>query len=212
MGTMLDFNGGGLQFDGVFDPSVRAITIQAGGAIFDTQTNHIIFENAIGDGGDGGLTKKGSGVLTLSAAPNYKGATTVNGGILEIAGGIDAAQMSVIDVLSGTACLKSVNVNKSSLNITTSAAATFEVEDGMHLVGTITGDGITLVDGGASLTVKTINQRTLTIGSGGKITIQPLGSGPLSGSCLVVPEPSTLILLISSFMLFAFAWAKRLHW
>ena len=211
-GTMLDFNGGGLQFDAVFDPSVRAITIQAGGAIFDTQANNITLENAIGDGGAGGLTKKGSGILTLSAVPNYKGATTVDGGTLKIAGGIDAAQMSLIDVLSGTACLKSVNVNKSSLNITTSASATFEVEDGTHLVGSITGNGITQVDSGASLIAKSINQGILRIGSGAKITIQPIIAGPLSGSSLTVPEPSTLILLVSSFIIFAFAWAKRLQW
>ena len=73
-GTALNFNGGGLQFAGVYDPSTRTVTIQAGGATLDTQTNNITLNNAVACTSGGGLTKLGSGTLTLAAANNWTSA------------------------------------------------------------------------------------------------------------------------------------------
>ena len=81
------FNGGTLQFAAPFDPTFgRTVTIGAGGATIDTQSNNITFGNAIGNGGSGGLTKIGTGTLTLnSAAPeSYSGSTTVYAGTLKL--------------------------------------------------------------------------------------------------------------------------------
>ncbi|MGD0381933.1 MAG: autotransporter-associated beta strand repeat-containing protein, partial [Thermoguttaceae bacterium] len=82
-GTALNFNGGGLQFSGVYDPSTRTMTFQSGGATLDTQNNNIILANAIGNGGSGGLTKNGQGLLTLSSNPTYTGQTVISEGQLQ---------------------------------------------------------------------------------------------------------------------------------
>ena len=84
-GTALNFNGGGLQFAGVFDPSLRTMTFQSGTATLDTQANNITLSKSIGNGGNGGLTKQGSGTLILSVSPSYKGATVIGGGTLQLA-------------------------------------------------------------------------------------------------------------------------------
>lgn len=97
--------------------------------------------NPIGNGGSGGLVKKGTGKLTLNAFINFIGDTAINGGTLEIAGGIDPSGTSLIDVQSGTAVLETVKVSKTNLNINTAALATFEVLNGAHVVGDITGRG-----------------------------------------------------------------------
>jgi len=208
-GTALNFNGGGLQFSGVYDPSVRSMTFQAGGATLDTQTYNITMANPIGNSGVGGLVKKGTGKLTLNALINFSGDTTINGGTLEFAGGIDPNGTSLIDVLSGTAVLKTVNVNKTNLNINTAALATFELVNHMHSVGTITGTGTTQVDAGASLTAQSISQGTLTIASGATLTIQAIPGGPLANPIAPVPEPSALVLLSAVFILAIYAWARK---
>jgi autotransporter-associated beta strand protein len=163
-----------LQFAAAFDPSIRTMTFQAGGATLDTQTYNVTFADSIGNGGAGGLTKKGSGTLTLNALANYGGNTTVNKGTLIFAGGIVAGGTSLIDVQSGTAVLNTVGVNKTNLNIITAAGATFEIADSAHAVGAISGSGITKVDAGASLSAASIVQGTLTIGSGGIVTIRAI--------------------------------------
>jgi autotransporter-associated beta strand protein len=153
--------------------------------------------------GTGKLIKSGTGTLTLNALNTYSGDTTVNGGTLEIAGGIGASGTSLIDVQSGKAVLKTVNVSKENLDVTTAVSATFEVFDGTHDVDLIDGGGITQVDSGATLTASSIHQNTLTIGSGAKVVIRPLPGGPLSGTITPVPEPSVFILMAGAAVLLA---------
>ncbi len=96
-GIALNFNSGGLQFDGVYDPSARTMTFQSGGAIIDTQANNIILAGAIGNSGAGGLSKNGSGTLTLSGTITYTGDTFINDGALQLLTGTTS-----LDDISGT--------------------------------------------------------------------------------------------------------------
>jgi autotransporter-associated beta strand protein len=162
--------------------------------------------------GTGGLIKQGSGTLTLNALNSYSGSTTVNGGILQIAGGIDPGGTSLIDVRSGTAVLKTINVGKANLYVDTADTAIFEVADGVHEIGAINGSGSTLVDSGAALTAASIFQNTLTIGSGGMVVIRAIAGGPSSGEISPVPEPSALVMLAAVFILAAITGVKKRLW
>ena len=51
--------------------------------------------------GSGGLTKVGTGTLTLSGANSYTGATNINGGTLAVSGGAVIADASAVTVASG---------------------------------------------------------------------------------------------------------------
>lgn len=98
-----NFNGGTLQalanqtsgngwFETANTGNFRAVTttVKAGGAKIDTNgfTTNIntvlAHDSGLGVTPDGGLTKSGSGTLTLGAANTYTGATTISGGTLAL--------------------------------------------------------------------------------------------------------------------------------
>ncbi|KDD14367.1 autotransporter outer membrane beta-barrel domain-containing protein, partial [Bordetella bronchiseptica] len=84
----LALNGGTLRFNNSFDLAAsRAITTNAPGSTIDTQG----FDTTIAQniGGNGGLTKTGTGTLTLDGNNSYTGGTTLSEGT--IAMGTDSA-------------------------------------------------------------------------------------------------------------------------
>ena len=101
--TALDFNGGGLQFAAVADPSAATMTFNARQTILDTNGYNITFSNPIGGGGAGGIYKKGAGTLTLAGSGNFTGGVFVGGGALDIESGFALAATSFVDVFSGAA-------------------------------------------------------------------------------------------------------------
>ena len=206
--AIFNFGGGTMRATNSFTTDVPiTLTSINGNASIDTQNNNVTISSPVS--GSGGLDKNGAGILTLSALISYSGHTTVNSGTLEIAGGIGPSGTSLIDVQSGTATLKTTPINKSNLNINTAALATFEVVNGAHVVGAISGSGITKVDDGASLTTASINQGTLTLGIGATVTIQPIPGGPQGGAITPVPEPNDFVLLGAALVMLWYAWAKK---
>ncbi len=79
----LTFDGGNLRWDAQFnlDPG-RAITLNAGGGTLRTRTFSTTISQAIT--GAGGLTKAGSGTLTLDGANTYSGDTTIDNGVVRL--------------------------------------------------------------------------------------------------------------------------------
>jgi hypothetical protein len=203
-----NFGGGTLQASGNFTTTLpMTLTGDGGNANLDTAGYAVTLSGVLS--GTGGLNKLGSGTLTLSAKETYAGDTTINGGTLAIAGGIDPNGTSLIDIQSGTAMFKTVNVSKLDLDINTAALATFEVLNGSHAVGAIAGSGITQVDAGASLTAQSISQGTLTLGIGARVTIQPIPGGPLGDTIAPVPEPASFVLLSGAFIVAIYVWARK---
>ena len=82
----ITLNGGGLQWatGTTTDISSRLAALGAGGGTFDTNGNNVALASSLS--GSGGLTKAGTGTLTLSVANSYLGGTTVNAGTLQISG------------------------------------------------------------------------------------------------------------------------------
>ena len=85
-----NFNGGTLEANKdntSFMTDLSAADVENGGAIIDDGGFDITIGQALLNGGSGGLTKKGSGTLTLSGASTYIGATDVEAGTLTVNGG-----------------------------------------------------------------------------------------------------------------------------
>jgi autotransporter-associated beta strand protein len=120
--------------------------------------------------GSGSLIKLGSGILILENSAAHQGQTIIQDGAL---------------ALDTTGQLE---------NSTIANDATFQILDGIHTVGAITGAGAIEIDSGA-LTADSISQNVLTIGAGATLTIAPLAGGPLGGGLKPVPEPLTIVFL-----------------
>lgn len=81
-GSNLAFDGGTLRFlAGV--TTNRAVTLNAGGGIVDTDGNNATFASTVS--GAGSLTKTGIGTLTLTGTNAYTGATAIAAGTLVLA-------------------------------------------------------------------------------------------------------------------------------
>ncbi len=151
--TKLNFNGGTLKAKSSttsFLSGLDGAYVQAGGAKFDTNGYNVTVAQSlltgVGTGSDGGLTKSGSGTLTLTGNLAYTGATQINAGQITVA---------------GTCTLSSVVGASGTLALGTNAVVT---------VGTLVAD-------------------TLIIGA----TVSAATS-----SAEAVPEPATLLLLITA--------------
>ncbi len=109
-----------------FVGATDGIFVSAGNAVIDTQISNVgiaanLQENPSSTGG--GLTKNGSGVLTLSGAFGTTGATVINGGSVRFnsAAGYTLAQTTSgaggVGVQQGTVAVTSASFSPASLNI-----------------------------------------------------------------------------------------------
>lgn len=90
------FNSGTLQAtadSATFIAGLGTADILAGGAIIDTQAFNVTASQSLG--GSGGLTKSGTGTLTLTGNSTYAGATLVSAGTLLVNGSIGSSSVTV---------------------------------------------------------------------------------------------------------------------
>lgn len=88
-GSYFNFNGGTLTpYTALnannFIQSLTALTVKNGGAIIDTPNINLVISQPLLNGGSGGLTKLGTGTLTLSGASTYVGANVISAGELVV--------------------------------------------------------------------------------------------------------------------------------
>jgi autotransporter-associated beta strand protein len=168
----ITFSGGGLQFlaSGTSDVSSR-IKNSTSAVLLDTNAQNITFGSAIDGSNTGGLTKIGSGTLTLSASNSYTGTTTIDAGTLNVSGTVaDVSNNSNFTVQSdGAAGAVSNNVGATATNNGSVAslanAGTFtnsgNITGGVTTNGTLANTGLIggalEVDGG-SATIAALGQ------------------------------------------------------
>jgi autotransporter-associated beta strand protein len=170
----LNFDGGTLRYDGgnAADISGKVVTIGSGGATIDTNGNDVTYAGAIGNGGLGGLTKTGTGTLTLQGSNTQTGATAITGGVLSISSNDnlgDAATGAGLTLNGGTlntsADLALDNAGANSRAVTIGASGgTFSTDIATTLTvsGAVTGSAALTKSGAGTLVLSADNSTTLS--------------------------------------------------
>ncbi len=135
------------------------------------------------------------GTLQVDAGGTSGGSFNIN----RIGGTVSVTPGAELDILAGaTVNLSGANAlsdGTDSVNIVNNGD--FDVLNGNHQVGAITGNGSVMVEDDTTLAVQSIITGGIRIGPGAKLIIMPSTGGPLAGdtSFTAVPEPSALVLL-----------------
>ena len=130
----LQFGGGTLAVNtGFVMSNNRGIALNSGGGTIDVASGQTLGIGGVITGANN-LTKSGSGILTLSGANTYSGATTVNAGLLK--------------VVSGGAISSSTTVNNGGTFDVGGTAGSVQVNNGGLLKGSGSVGAFTLASGG----------------------------------------------------------------
>lgn len=189
----LTFTGGTLQYGtGITTDYSTRVANSTGAVAIDTNGNNVTFASSLAATNTGGLTKSGTGTLTLTAANNYTGTTTISGGALNIqdsgalgtgavtvnAGGTLEVQRGAAAVTAGNditlagGTLKNVSgdINWLQGNVTLTANST--------IYSATAGDRLYVGNVGASATTIALGTNTLTVdGPGNTVLIGAIGTG-----------------------------------
>lgn len=142
--------------------------IKNGGATFDTNTFNITITQAlltdpVSTGG--GLTKTGSGTLTLTGANTYTGATLVSGGTLQLNGSAAAGTLPTSGITVG---------NGGTLGFTSTLASTLNLGTGILSMGS--GGATAAFDIGATGVNDTLTVGGLTLTGNSNFTFTSIGA------------------------------------
>jgi fibronectin-binding autotransporter adhesin len=211
----LTFSNGTLQYGTNVTTDIssgRTVTLGVGGATVDTGANNVTFASSIGNNGAGGLTKMGSGTLTLDAAETYTGVTTVNFGTLLLnlggatSGVINSASAltlgdGVLDVLGNSSGLSSQILG--SLTLSANAGSTIVVNSNGGTGTTLTLGNIWSRNAGSTLNINATTANANLISS-------PALTNSILGYATVANSTTTGFLAVSGGNLVPYTGASTL--
>ena len=223
--SIFNFNGGTLLLSGdgtntvngntntSFMQGLTTANVRAGGAVINTNgfnptiNQALLHSTVAGDSAttDGGLTKLGTGMLTMAAANTYLGTTTVSAGTLAISvnGGL---AMGNVSVAAGATLSLGTGVTAAH-NATTTTTMT--LASATTSLITLSGTGVQDIVG--SLVVDGVSEPFGTYGAAGSgATYTNIADFTGTGELQVgaVPEPSSLAAGVCGFGLAAI-WLRR---
>jgi autotransporter-associated beta strand protein len=173
-GGAINFSGGTLQYNANSDDiSIRTVTFNSGGATINDGGGSISFANPVGNGGTGGLTKIGSGTLTLNGTNNYFGNTIV---------GVGTLALGVSSYINNSAAI--IVSNNATLDVSANSPIVLQNQilagNGTINGGVSVGSGGTLSPGtNGVIGTLTINNGDLTVNGGTLIADGSSSSGDL---------------------------------
>jgi autotransporter-associated beta strand protein len=181
--------------------STNPNNITLGGA-GDFVINGSVFNNGVGVRG---LTKTGSGALTLAASNNYNGVTTISGGTLRISNsfalgtagnGTTVADGAALELIGGiTVGAEELNLNGTGLS---SGGALRNISGDNTYGGTITNTLASRINSDAGLLTLSgainANSQALTFGGAGNITV----SGAITNSTSTLTKDGAGTLTLSA--------------
>ncbi len=188
-------------------PAIPITTIvRAGGAFIDSDTNSISIlepiqhDATLGATLDGGLTKLGSGTLTLTAASTYTGPTLVSNGTLVVNGSLSVSPVMVTNnaTLAGTGTC--------SNNVTIQPGGTI-APGNISVIGTLTVSGIAALNGTATMDINatTATNDVLKAGTinygGGTLVVTNLSGSLRAGASFKLFTATNYVGSFSSFQL-----------
>jgi autotransporter-associated beta strand protein len=164
-GATLDITGFATQIGSLAGGGASGGNITLGAAILTVggnDTSPAAYAGIVS--GTGGLTKIGSGTLTLAGANLYSGATTVTGGTLQVNGSLAAASQLAVGTSGTLAGSGTINGN-----------ATLTGNGSINLAGGTIGGTLAVTGGnwngtGAVTGLLTSSSGTLTVGAGANLT------------------------------------------
>jgi autotransporter-associated beta strand protein len=213
-GTSLTLNGGTLQWNGtntadITNGGLNTVTINSGGATFDTNGNNIALTGNIGNGGSGGVAVIGGGALDLLGTNDtYSGNTSVTGSTLSFAALASLGTGTGLTINGGTLQWNGTNtadVSAGRLVTMGPNGATFDTNGNNVTLSTAIGNGSTgdltkIGNGNLALAVSptytgntNIDAGTLSIG-GSTIFSTTANVTVASGATLNVPAGGSLTL------------------
>lgn len=197
--STFNFNGGTLKTNAANTTYFQGLTstnVRNGGALIDTNGFNLTIGQALlhsaigGDAAtDGGLTKSGTGTLTLSGASTYNGPTSVGNGGLVFGGSSNTGNISVSD--GATLGGKVTNINASAVsnasnpNLTLGTAGATNLALDFNTLGNPTapvfnlGTGVVTLNGVVSVSLANTTALTSTPNS---TTLALIGYGSQGGS------------------------------
>jgi fibronectin-binding autotransporter adhesin len=197
VGGNITFGGGTLQYSNTKSNDYSsAIAGSTGPISIDTNGANVIFTSSLASSNSGGLTKAGSGTLTLAAVNSYAGTTTISGGVLALANSAALPAGGNITFAGGTLQYSNSNCQDYSATMVGSTSSILidtngvNVTFGSNLAGSNSG-GLTKIGDGALNLAAANNFSGKTLVSGGTLalgnplalqqsTLDTSGSGTIS--------------------------------